>query len=440
MAALFFDDDGAVTTDEGTYVGSLALEGMAASAVATLARAGGRRGSELCIDAHAPLSQAAKVERMAQLRALPQPEQRSPEWFAMRETRLTASDLGGAIGDSKYDKPYDILLKKLGGGRPFTGNVATQWGQKYEPVATAVYELRNGVHVEEFGLLPHPTIPFLAASPDGIVSEAKVGAVPVGTMLEIKCPHRRKITGVVPKHYWIQMQLQLEVAQLDECDFMELTLVEYPDEGSYHADAGDREWLRADGNEKGLVLEVWDIVEAKFEYRYPKIDATWAELCAWRDEQTAAIAGAPTKQLRSATLWGIQVLSCVRVQRDRAWFMEKYPRMLAFWQRVCYYRAVGLEHLYADYGKAAYKDDDDADDAPVATTAVAFLSDSDTETPKRRAYSAPPEPAKAMRVAPAYYARAPPPSRGRGRGGRGRVQFVPVPLPPANVGFLSDSD
>ena len=40
----------------------------------------------------------------------------------------------------------------------------------------------NDVKVEEFGCIPHETIPFLAASPDGIVTSNKLN----GRMIEIK--------------------------------------------------------------------------------------------------------------------------------------------------------------------------------------------------------------------------------------------------------------
>ena len=92
---------------------------------------------------------------------LPQPEQRTKAWYDMRSTRLTASDLAGAIGESKYDTPYDILLKKCGGEKPFTGNAATQHGVKCEGIATQIYEQRTNVKIKEFGLIAHPTVQFL---------------------------------------------------------------------------------------------------------------------------------------------------------------------------------------------------------------------------------------------------------------------------------------
>lgn len=69
--------------------------------------------------------------------------------------------------------------------------------------AAQIYERRNGVSIKEFGLIAHPTVPFLGASPDGIVQNSSNPLVPKGTMLEIKCPPTRVIDGVVPEHYKI---------------------------------------------------------------------------------------------------------------------------------------------------------------------------------------------------------------------------------------------
>ena len=81
-----------------------------------------------------------------------------------------------------------------------------------------IYEQRNNARVIEFGLMPHPSIPFLGASPDGITPE--------GMMLEIKCPPVRRlmvlyliIIGYRCNYNWRQ--------DLEECDFLECKLVEY---------------------------------------------------------------------------------------------------------------------------------------------------------------------------------------------------------------------
>ena len=73
--------------------------------------------------------------------------------------------------------------------------------------------------VYDYGCLPHPKYKFLAASPDGINDDPESPLF--GRMLEIKNVVSRKITGIPKKEYWIQMQLQMEVCDLDECDFLE---------------------------------------------------------------------------------------------------------------------------------------------------------------------------------------------------------------------------
>ena len=89
-------------------------------------------------------------------------------------------------------------------------------GVKYEEVAVMIYEQRNSMKVFEYGCIPHPVYDFIGASPDGITDS--------GIMLEIKCPSSRKITGVIPSYYWCQVQTQLEVCELDRCDFLECKL------------------------------------------------------------------------------------------------------------------------------------------------------------------------------------------------------------------------
>ena len=42
-----------------------------------------------------------------------------------------------------------------------------------------------------------------------------------GRLVEIKNIVNREITGIPKKEYWVQMQLQMEVTDLDECDFLE---------------------------------------------------------------------------------------------------------------------------------------------------------------------------------------------------------------------------
>ena len=55
-------------------------------------------------------------------------------------------------------------------------------------------------------------------------------------MVEIKCPPKRKFTKTVPLHYLMQVQGQLEVCDLDECDFFQVKIEEYDSFDEYCKD------------------------------------------------------------------------------------------------------------------------------------------------------------------------------------------------------------
>ena len=97
------------------------------------------------------------------------------------------------------------------------------------------------VKIVEFGLIPHPELSVFGASPDGICDEGSPNGY-TGRMLEIKCPPKRKFTHEVPQHYWMQMQGQLEVCDLEECDFFQVKLEEYDSKDDYLSD-----YLEVDG-------------------------------------------------------------------------------------------------------------------------------------------------------------------------------------------------
>ena len=143
--------------------------------------------------------------------------QRTPEWYEVRKTLLTASDVASAL-DVKPFPSYkgspraDLLVKKLE-NKPF-GNMFTAHGQKYEDEACDLMASMLGETVLPFGLLVHPEHTWLAASPDGITH--------TGKCVEIKCPLRRTIVpGKIPSHYYPQVQCQMQVCGLDTTLFVQ---------------------------------------------------------------------------------------------------------------------------------------------------------------------------------------------------------------------------
>ena len=153
-------------------------------------------------------------ERVLKLLEIVQHPQRSKEWFAERHNKLTSSDVDTILGNNKYSKPEEVLFKKCGLGKPFLGNEATRHGQKYETEAIKLYCERNNKKSLSFGLLPHPTIEWLAGSPDDITED--------GIVIEVKCPLRRQIIiGEIPEHYIGQIKMNMEICNLDRAVFIE---------------------------------------------------------------------------------------------------------------------------------------------------------------------------------------------------------------------------
>ena len=152
-------------------------------------------------------------------------EQRSPEWFASRLGKVTASRVADVIAKTKsgYSASRDnymaqLICERLTGqqGESFT-NAAMTWGTETEPLARSAFEAYADVMVEEVGFVPHPSIEISGASPDGLVG--------LFGMLEIKCPNTAThidtlLTQTVPSKYITQMQWQMACCERQWCEFV----------------------------------------------------------------------------------------------------------------------------------------------------------------------------------------------------------------------------
>ena len=161
------------------------------------------------------------------LRDIPQEEQRTDGWYKFRWNLITASNAYKAfesqhtINQLIYEKcqPLKKNDEESNGEQVKMVNTNTplHWGQKYEPLSVLLYERMYNTKVEDFGCIAHRIYKFLGASPDGI--NVDHNSERFGRMLEIKNVVSREITGIPKKEYWVQMQLQMEVCNLDDCDF-----------------------------------------------------------------------------------------------------------------------------------------------------------------------------------------------------------------------------
>ena len=152
-------------------------------------------------------------------------EQGSPEWFAQRCGKATASRISDIVAKTKtgYSTSRANYMAQLVVERMTQtvaesySNAAMEWGVENETYARAAYEAKTGNMVDQVGAIDHPTIPMSAASPDGLVS--------YDGCLEIKCPNTAThidtvLGGEIAKKYYDQMQWQMVCAERDWCDFV----------------------------------------------------------------------------------------------------------------------------------------------------------------------------------------------------------------------------
>ena len=264
------------------------------------------------------------------IKEIPMIIQRSDEWFNVRKNLITASDMAQALNKGKFGSQKDFLIKKINNlienNNTYiqSDNVALLWGVKYEEVANKIYMKRNKVEVFEFGLIKHPTISCFGASPDGI-SE-------LGIMLEIKCPFKRKIDGSIPEQYWMQIQGQLEVCDLEECDYLECKLRQYNNEADFLSDSHTDYILTKDLNEKGIVIEYKK--DGERNYLYSDLNKTISELVEWKEDIITEFDYTIEYEI---VYWRLDEYFCKRVYRDKEFFNKNIENLKYLWDKILYY-------------------------------------------------------------------------------------------------------
>ena len=270
----------------------------------------------------------ANKSKVEDLLNIPLVEQKSEQWYEMRRNLITASDFAQALGQGKFGSQADIFKKKVRpedeSGASFS-NPFFQWGNMFEPVANDVYSmLHNDVIIHEFGLLPHPTKSFFGASPDGITE--------YGVMVEIKCPPKRKIEigGQVPLQYYYQIQGQLEVCGLKECDYFECQFMLYKTWDDFKEAFGDN-------NIKGIILEHVDN-DGKKTYTYSPItsqihkkNVDFETVEAWVHQHTE-------QEFHDIKFWWLSHYNLKRVELDKSFVDEKLQALEQVWNKILEYR------------------------------------------------------------------------------------------------------
>ena len=266
-----------------------------------------------------------------------QPEQRTDEWYNFRHNILTASNIWKAFKSEStrneliYEKcqPFKLFSKP-------SINSPMHWGQKYEPLSVMYYEMQYNTKISDFGCIPHKNYSFLAASPDGIntLSTSKL----YGRMLEIKNIVNRKITGIPKYEYWTQMQIQMEVCELNECDFLETKFIEYL---NFEEFSQDGTFIYSNDNKiKGVIL-VFEDSSLNILYRYMPLKLTSEEYIIWKNNELKL-----NKELNflREIFWKLEEISCVLVLRNKFWFNNALPIINNLWTIISEEKITGYQH------------------------------------------------------------------------------------------------
>ena len=279
------------------------------------------------------------TEKINYLRSIPQPVQRTEEWYKTRYNLITASNAYKCFENNNqknsiiYEKckPYEIRTENSFA----TLNTAMHWGQKYEDISVQIYEKRYTTQIEDFGCIPHSEYKFVGASPDGI--NVDLNSERYGRMLEIKNIVNREIVDDPKKEYWVQMQLQMEVCNLNECDFLETRFKEYE---SYEEFIQDGDFKHTENNmEKGIMILF--IVDNKPLYKYAPLNMNEEEYNIWEKETMNTYTD---DTFISIIYWRLDEFSCKLVLRNKKWFQDNIQSMQEVWSIIEHERIHGYDH------------------------------------------------------------------------------------------------
>jgi putative phage-type endonuclease len=245
------------------------------------------------------------IKQLHKLIELPVIEQRTEEWYNMRKNMLTASDTYNALIKSK-----PLVKNKAKKIVQHIKAPALTWGIMFEPIATKIYSKENNdIKIHEFGVIrsTDKDIEFYGASPDGITS--------LGVMLEIKCPITRKIKeNDIKKCYMAQVQGQMAVCKLTDCDFaeFEFEIVETLDE-----------FLKLENTYFGIIIVNKDD-QTKFDF--------YSELGLTPLECYLSVLNFDDQKI---IYWKLRKMQIQRILFDKKnWEIYYKPKIIEFWDTV----------------------------------------------------------------------------------------------------------
>jgi len=136
--------------------------------------------------------------------------------YRLRHNFLTASNVAAVLGMNPYCTIQTIMDKYMRPFSPAPDNYFTKRGKDMEPFIAQKFVRSTKIPcIHNQGLVQHRTYKFLGATFDLLTH--------TGIPVEIKCLVKRvpKQDEVMPKMYWVQCQIQMQVAESPFCYYVE---------------------------------------------------------------------------------------------------------------------------------------------------------------------------------------------------------------------------
>lgn len=252
-----------------------------------------------------------------------QNDQRTDSWLSKRSEMLTASEIYKALPDATPSQKHEIIMGKLV-PKPRTEGVGPRaliWGTRFEPIAKDIYCTLSDIPMKivDTTCIPHPTVSFLGASPDGIIL---TDGERHGRLVEFKCPISRVFSDEtpVPNAYYHQMQLQMECTGLDLCEYVEFQFRS----PSYS------EWVDSVAPHKGFYAVSDD--EQNVQYKDLQDTRSPSE---WRKDVLE------TSDDWNLVFWTLEKYRMKLVEHDKNWLQKNLSSMTDVWNTVLEHRKNG---------------------------------------------------------------------------------------------------
>lgn len=264
------------------------------------------------------------LAHMNELCERPQVEQRTETWYAQMRRILGASELEDVFATPRV-RGLLVMSKADPQPRPpqslavFSNRMsAFDWGIRFEPVVKMIYEHMYSAEIKELGRLISAADSRLSASPDGLVYSGPRA----GRLIEIKCPVTREPDGKISKKYYTQMQSQLFVTGLTECDFVEAVFT-----SPYSAPIQRSDPCPATPIYAGQILLVETVDEefnTEYTYLYSPVNI----------EGDYAPTLLPNQKVVERVPWTLHAWCEQFVRADPAWWSRVKPVVDVFWEDV----------------------------------------------------------------------------------------------------------